>query len=136
MRTIQLDLLFTILAALVVLFAGRALVARSAFLKRFSIPAPVVGGVLVAILLALADGLGGVRVSFDMSLRDNLLLMFFTTVGLSADARMLLKGGPKLIDLPGGQRRVHRRPEPRRHRAPRWPWISTRWSACSAARSR
>ena len=96
MRTIQLDLLFTILAALVVYFTGRALTARSAFLKRFSIPAPVVGGVLVAILLALADGLGGVRISFDMSLRDNLLLMFFTTVGLSADARMLLRGGPKL----------------------------------------
>ena len=96
-RTIQLDLLFTILAALVVLFTGRALTARSAFLKRFSIPAPVVGGVLVAILLALADGFGGVRISFDMSLRDNLLLMFFTTVGLSADARMLLKGGPKLM---------------------------------------
>jgi ESS family glutamate:Na+ symporter len=94
-NTVQLDLLFTILAAFVVLFAGRALVARSAFLKRFSIPAPVVGGVLVAVLLALVD-LAGVRVSFDMSLRDNLLLMFFTTVGLSADARMLLKGGPKL----------------------------------------
>jgi ESS family glutamate:Na+ symporter len=96
-RTIQLDLLFTILAAFVVLFAGRALVARTAFLKRFSIPAPVVGGVLVAVLLALADSLAHVRVSFDMSLRDNLLLMFFTTVGLSADARMLLKGGPKLV---------------------------------------
>jgi ESS family glutamate:Na+ symporter len=95
-RTVQLDLLFTILSAFVVLFAGRALVARSAFLKRFSIPAPVVGGVLVAILLALADGLAGIRISFDMSLRDNLLLMFFTTVGLSADARMLVKGGPKL----------------------------------------
>ena len=97
MNTIQVDLLFTILGAFVVLFAGRALVAHTAFLKRFSIPAPVVGGVLVAILLALADSIGGVRVSFDMSLRDNLLLMFFTTVGLSADARMLLKGGPKLV---------------------------------------
>ncbi len=97
MTNVQLDLLFTILAAFVVLFAGRALVAYTALLKRFSIPAPVVGGVLVAILLALAESVGGVRVSFDMSLRDNLLLMFFTTVGLSADARMLLKGGPKLV---------------------------------------
>jgi glutamate:Na+ symporter, ESS family len=94
---IHLNLLFTIVAALVVLAAGRALVARTALLKRFSIPAPVVGGVLVAVLLALADGFLGIRVSFDMSLRDNLLLMFFTTVGLSADARMLLKGGPKLV---------------------------------------
>ena len=96
MKTVQLDLLFTILAAMVVLFAGRALIARSALLQRFSIPPPVVGGVLVAILLALLDGFGHVRVSFEMSLRDNLLLMFFTTVGLSADARMLAKGGPKL----------------------------------------
>src|SRR4051812_43933721 len=95
-RHIQLDLLFTILAAFVVLFGGRALVARVGFLKRFSIPAPVVGGVIIAVLLALFDAFGGVKISFDMSLRDNLLLMFFTTVGLSADARMLLKGGPKL----------------------------------------
>ena len=97
MKTVQLDLLFTILAAFGVLFAGRGLVARIDFLKRFSIPAPVVGGVLVAILLALADGFAGIRISFDMALRDTLLLMFFTTVGLSADARMLMKGGPKLV---------------------------------------
>jgi glutamate:Na+ symporter, ESS family len=94
--TVHLNLIFTILAALVVLAAGRFLVDRSSFLQRFSIPPPVVGGVVVAILLALAD-VFGVRVSFEMSLRDNLLLMFFTTVGLSADARMLLAGGPKLL---------------------------------------
>jgi len=96
-RAIQLDLLSTILVAFVVLFAGRALIARSAVLARFSIPAPVVGGVVVAILLAVLDIAGGIRIGFDMALRDNLLLMFFTTVGLSADARMLAKGGPKLL---------------------------------------
>ena len=41
MKQIQLDLLFTILAAFVVLFGGRALVARVGFLKRFSIYALV-----------------------------------------------------------------------------------------------
>ena len=97
MKPIQLDLLSTILIAFVVLFAGRALIARSAFLARFSIPAPVVGGVITAILLAVLDVAGGIKVGFDMALRDNLLLMFFTTVGLSADARMLARGGPKLI---------------------------------------
>jgi glutamate:Na+ symporter, ESS family len=94
---VHLNLLFTILAALVVLSAGRILVSRTPLLQRFSIPPPVVGGVLVAIVLALSDAFAGVRVTFDMSLRDNLLLMFFTTVGLSADARMLFKGGPKLL---------------------------------------
>ena len=97
MKGIQLDLLSTILVAFLVLFAGRALIARSSLLARFSIPAPVVGGVIVAILLAVLDVAGGIRIGFDMALRDNLLLMFFTTVGLSADARMLVRGGPKLF---------------------------------------
>jgi glutamate:Na+ symporter, ESS family len=97
MTPIQLDLLSTILVAFLVLFTGRALIARSAFLARFSIPAPVVGGVIAAILLAVLDVAGGIKIGFDMALRDNLLLMFFTTVGLSADARMLARGGPKLV---------------------------------------
>jgi ESS family glutamate:Na+ symporter len=95
--TVHLNLLFTLLASLLVLSAGRLLVARTAFLQKFSIPAPVVGGVIVAVVLALADGLLQWRLSFDMSLRDQLLLMFFTTVGLMADARMLVNGGPKLL---------------------------------------
>jgi ESS family glutamate:Na+ symporter len=96
-RTVHLNLLFTLLGSLLVLSAGRLLVARTAFLQKFSIPAPVVGGVIVAVALALADGGLGWRISFDMSLRDQLLLMFFTTVGLMADARMLINGGPKLL---------------------------------------
>jgi glutamate:Na+ symporter, ESS family len=68
-----------------------------AWLERFSVPAPVVGGCLIAVVLAAADGLAGTRVSFDMTLKDTLLLVFFATVGLAADARMLVKGGPRLF---------------------------------------
>jgi glutamate:Na+ symporter, ESS family len=70
------------------------------------VPAPVVGGCLIAIVLAAADGFANTRVSFDMTLKDTLLLIFFTTVGLAADARMLAKGGPRLFKasiLRGGQ---------------------------------
>src|SRR5687768_3767494 len=82
---------------MVVLFVGRGLVAKIGVLQRFSIPAPVVGGGLVAILLAFADGLGGLKLAFNLGLKDSLLLMFFTTIGLAADARMLGKGGMKLV---------------------------------------
>jgi ESS family glutamate:Na+ symporter len=95
--SIELDLIHTILVSMIVLFAGRALVANIGVLQRFSIPAPVVGGGLVAILLAFADGLGGLKLSFNLALKDTLLLMFFTTVGLAADARLLAKGGIKLV---------------------------------------
>ena len=82
---------------MVVYFAGRLLVSRVSWLERFSVPAPVVGGVLIAVALAAAQGLAGVNVSFDMSLKDPLLLAFFTSVGLAADARMLAKGGTRLF---------------------------------------
>jgi len=95
--TIELDLIHTILVSMVVLFVGRALVAHVGVLSRFSIPAPVVGGGLVAILLAFGDGLAGLKLSFNLALKDSLLLMFFTTIGLAADARMLAKGGMKLV---------------------------------------
>jgi glutamate:Na+ symporter, ESS family len=97
MRTIELNLIYTLLLATLIYFVGQALVSRVALLKRFSIPAPVVGGVLVAVVLALADGLLDTRVAFTMTLKDPLLQVFFATVGLSADVRMLAKGGPRLL---------------------------------------
>lgn len=97
MEKIELDLIFTLLVSIAVYFLGGALVARVPLLKRFSIPAPVVGGGLMAVLLAILTGVFGTTVSFNMSLRDSLLLMFFTTVGLSADVRMLARGGPRLL---------------------------------------
>lgn len=96
-RTIAFDLITTLLLSMVVLFVGRGLVARVGVLGRLNIPAPVVGGGLVAVLLALADGLLHVKLGFNLGLKDTLLLMFFTTVGLAADARMLVKGGPRLL---------------------------------------
>jgi ESS family glutamate:Na+ symporter len=96
-RTVEFDLVSTLLLSMVVLFLGRFLVDRVAVLKRFSIPAPVVGGGVVALVLALVDGLLGVKLGFNLGLKDSLLLMFFTTVGLAADARMLVKGGPRLL---------------------------------------
>jgi ESS family glutamate:Na+ symporter len=95
-RTIEFDLISTLLISIAVLFAGRFLVAKVALLGRLNIPAPVVGGGLMAILLAVVDGVLHVRLGFNLGLRDTLLLMFFTTVGLAADARMLVKGGPRL----------------------------------------
>jgi glutamate:Na+ symporter, ESS family len=96
MTTVQVNLLYTLVVALLVFFAGQMLVRRVEVLQRFSLPPPVVGGVLIAVILAMADGFAGTRVSFDMSLKDSLLIAFFTTVGLAADARMLVKGGSKL----------------------------------------
>jgi ESS family glutamate:Na+ symporter len=97
MRTVEFDLISTLLVTMLVFFLGRFLVGAVPLLRRLNIPAPVVGGGVVAILLALVDGFMGVKLGFNLALKDTLLLMFFTTVGLAADARMLAKGGPRLL---------------------------------------
>ncbi|MDO4683904.1 MAG: sodium/glutamate symporter [Lautropia sp.] len=93
---IGVDIWFTLALAACALVLGRFLVLRVNWLARYSIPEAVVGGILfAAVITALRMG-AGVQVNFDTTLLTPLNVMFFTTVGLSADARALMKGGRML----------------------------------------
>ena len=89
----QFDFYSTLVAASLVLLLGRWLVARIGFLRTYSIPEPVVGGLLVAALLLLLRALTDIEVRFDASLQAPLMLAFFATIGLNADFASLKKGG-------------------------------------------
>jgi ESS family glutamate:Na+ symporter len=93
----SIDIFTTLALASAALVIGRLLTERIAFLSNYSIPDAVVGGMLFALIITAARGVGGVRVDFDPSLLTPLNVMFFTTVGLSADARSLVKGGKLLV---------------------------------------
>ncbi len=59
------------------------------FLKKYTIPEPVAGGLLVALaLLALKKSMD-IEIDFDMSLKDPLMLAFFATIGLNANLASL-----------------------------------------------
>ncbi|MFL1491554.1 sodium/glutamate symporter [Pseudomonas antarctica] len=90
---LQLDFYSTLVAASLVLLLGRWLVARIGFLRAYSIPEPVAGGLLVAALLLALRVLTDVEVRFDASLQTPLMLAFFATIGLNADFASLKKGG-------------------------------------------
>ncbi|MGA9704526.1 sodium/glutamate symporter [Pseudomonas sp.] len=90
---LQLDFYSTLVAASLVLLLGRWLVAHINFLRAYSIPQPVAGGLLVATLLLALRVLADVEVRFDASLQTPLMLAFFATVGLNADVASLKKGG-------------------------------------------
>lgn len=63
------------------------------FLKKYTIPEPVAGGLLVALaLLALKKSMD-IEIDFDMSLKDPLMLAFFATIGLNANLASLRAGG-------------------------------------------
>jgi ESS family glutamate:Na+ symporter len=101
MRTLELNLLATLALATTLFFIGQLIVQRSTFLQRYSIPVPVVGGVLFALLLAVAGLVADVQLTMEDSPRDPLLLAFFATLGLGADVRSLMRGGWKLVILIG-----------------------------------
>lgn len=96
MTTITLDQIDMLGIALIVLFCGMFLTMRIAFLRENFIPAAVSGGISAAALIwLLRDGFG-IALEFDMSPRDLLLLVFFSTVGLSVKFSTLLSGGKTL----------------------------------------
>ena len=82
--------------SIVVWFLGTWLTGRIGFLKAYSIPPAVTGGLICSGIIALIFYLGGVEVSFDMRIRDLCLLIFFSTIGLSAKLSLLKAGGRAL----------------------------------------
>jgi len=75
------------------LWLGGWLTSRVHLLRRFSIPVAVTGGLACAVVLALAEWGTGFSPEWDMTLRDTLLLVFFSGVGTSAKFSKLRAGG-------------------------------------------
>ncbi len=84
---------------LVAYLLGEAINDRVPLLRRFSIPDPVTGGLLVALLFFALHEAGIATVGFDTHARDILLLIFFTGIGLNARIGDLVKGGKPLAIL-------------------------------------
>lgn len=93
---LHLDTLATLVAATLVLLLGRKLVHSVTVLKKYTIPEPVAGGLLVAVALLILNQAFGLVIEFDMSLRDPLMLAFFATIGLNANLSSLRAGGKYL----------------------------------------
>ncbi|RPH50906.1 MAG: sodium/glutamate symporter, partial [Planctomycetota bacterium] len=91
----QVNVYFTLAIAVALVVLGGKIVAKVEFLSRYSIPEAVVGGLLVAGILTSLRKV--VRIEFSESLVLPLNVMFFTTVGLMADVRSILKGGRMLL---------------------------------------
>lgn len=97
MIEISAFLSFTI--AVVLLLIGKIITLRSELLRRFSIPEPVLGGLLCAAIVALVYAVSGMRIEFELGVRDYFLLVFFAGIGLGSDIGTLLKGGRPLLLL-------------------------------------
>lgn len=88
---------YTLIIAAVIMLIGHWLVFKVRFLSDFNIPEPVVGGLLAAIVVYLLNLTTGVVFTFSADLQTTFMLMFFASIGLSADFERLKAGGKPLI---------------------------------------
>ena len=83
MFELQLDMYQTVGLAAVVFWLGNFLIKKNAFLSKYYIPAPLVGGLIFAILNTILTSSGAMTISLDGTLQSILMTVFFTTVGFS-----------------------------------------------------
>ncbi len=96
---LQIDWFLTVTLGIIVLFVGKRLNDAIGFLREFSIPEPVTGGLLLSVLFGILFAATGTAVEFDLQARDVLLVYFFTTIGINASFKDLLAGGKPLVIL-------------------------------------
>ncbi|MCI9582208.1 MAG: sodium/glutamate symporter [Clostridium sp.] len=97
MKVIELDLYQATAVAALVLLLGRVLVSKIAILRKYCIPAPVVGGFIYAIVHTILRGMGILEIQGDMTLQSVFMTAFFCSVGFTASFRMLKKGGVQTV---------------------------------------
>jgi len=97
--TIQVNELWTAIAALATILMGARITRSVPILARYNIPPAVVGGLIVALVLGVLSAWRGVQVDFADTLRNALLLVFFAAVGFSAKLRRIASGGRAVLAM-------------------------------------
>lgn len=95
---LELDAITTLALACVLLLLGQAIVNNVSILMKLCIPAPVIGGLIFAILVAILQSTNVVTIKLESEfIQDFFMLAFFTTIGLGASLKLLRLGGKVLI---------------------------------------
>ena len=94
---LELDFVQTLAFAGLALMLGEGLRRAVPVLARYNLPAPVLGGLAVALAVLVARGQGVTLLEFDTTLQSPLMIAFFTTIGFGASLSLLKIGGPQVL---------------------------------------
>jgi ESS family glutamate:Na+ symporter len=95
----RLDLIQTLALAGVLIFTGYGLRHIIKPFDRFNIPTPVIGGLLLSLIMLIAQQNGMEFFVFDTTLQTPLMIAFFTTIGFGASLSLLKTAGPQVISF-------------------------------------
>ena len=94
---IKLDMMQTAALSVVVYYFGAWVKSKVQVLEKFCIPAPVVGGLIFAILNLLLRQSGAVKLALDTTLQKPFMMVFFTSIGMGASINLIKKGGIQVV---------------------------------------
>ena len=95
--SLNLDMYMTAGVGVVALLLGMCFNKWIPFLKRFCIPVPVSGGLLISLFFLLLYAVFGLDIEFDGTIKDIAMTLFFTSVGYQSNVRVLKQGGKPLV---------------------------------------
>ena len=100
-KVLQLDLFISAGIGVLALLIGMYITRKVHFLKRFCIPAPVSGGLIISLVTLLLHSVFKVECTFDGTVKDLCMMLFFTSVGFQSDIKVFRKGGKQILRMIG-----------------------------------
>jgi len=96
-HSMNLDMFLSAGVGVLALLAGIFLTGKFKVLSRLCIPTPVTGGLLFSLLTLCLWNFAKVEVSFDPTLKDLCMMIFFTSVGYQSNLKEVKSGGKPLV---------------------------------------
>jgi len=94
---LELDAVQTLAFAGLALFLGYALCRVVPLFSRYNLPAPVIGGLVVALAVVVARSRDVTLFTLDTGLQAPLMIAFFTTIGVNASVALLRQSGRQVV---------------------------------------
>ena len=94
---LKFDIFQTMALAVVVFYLGLYLKKKIKVLSKYCIPAPVIGGIIFAILILILRITNVASVTLDITLQNIFMTAFFTSIGYTASIKILKTGGIKVV---------------------------------------
>lgn len=96
---INLNMYQTLAAAVAVFFLGGFLKTKIKLLRKYCIPAPVIGGTIFSILNCILYTQGIWTYTQDTMMQNWYMMIFFTSIGYLASVSLIKKGGLLVIKM-------------------------------------
>lgn len=91
--TIELDIIQTLGIGMIAYIIGVLIKNKFEFFKKFFIPSPVIGGLIISLVIFIIKEKAKIDFKFDGTLQDFFMNIFFASIGLAASFKSLKKAG-------------------------------------------